>query len=414
MDNIDKKAQRTESQQLRLLREALDKAETANRAKTDFFSRLSHDMRTPLNGILGIAELSQGEYDVTVLRDNIDKIKKSGEYLLSLVNDTLDLQKIESGKLVLEPETVRAQDILDNITGMFAGVAQEKDIEFRFVNVNVDMNCYIHMDPIRVKQIFINLLSNAVKFTPEGGIVELKIECEKRDALTTHEVITISDTGIGMSREFQQNSLFKPFAQENNERTSQYRGTGLGLSIVKNLVELMGGRIELNSEVGEGTQFKVYLNFELADDVEISSRERMEQTEGTGTVDILRHRNILVAEDHPLNAEIAKRLLENVDCNVTIAENGQKCLDTFGDSEIGEYAAILMDIRMPVMDGLTAARAIRNLNREDAGNIPIIAMTANAFDEDARAAIEAGMNAHLGKPIDTGMMYDILERLIAQ
>lgn len=250
-----------EQEQLRQTEDALDMAKHASDAKTEFFSRISHDMRTPMNGILGLAELSQEENDIAVLKENINKIQSSGQYLLGLINDTLDFQKIESGKLNLEPEVVDTQKLLNSITSMIANTAQEKGVSFRVINKNTELNWHVRVDPMRMKQIFINLLSNAVKFTPSGGAVEMGFECVGREGMISHNLITITDTGIGMSEKFLQNGIFKPFAQESNEVTNSYAGTGLGLSIAKQLIELMGGTISVESEQGVGTKVCVLCVF---------------------------------------------------------------------------------------------------------------------------------------------------------
>lgn len=401
-----------EALQKKTLEIALNDAEKANRAKTDFFSRMSHDMRTPMNGILGLAELSENIEDVGELQKNMSKIKESGKYLLSLINDTLDFQRIESGRLKLDKKYVKAQVLLDNIVDIINSAARIKDIDFVIDSHDVDMNWCIYNDPVRLKQIFINLLSNAVKFTPEGGKVVLDIRCMSREGRIAHNCLSVIDTGIGMSEDFLNNSLFQPYTQEHNSVSDEYAGSGLGLSIVQSLVQMMGGRIDVKSKLGEGTTFSVYLDFERVDyqqaviEVEKTSKQKRIQRHS------LEGKKILLAEDHPLNAEIAKKLLNKMGCKVLWVENGEKCLSVFKESAINEYDVILMDIRMPVMNGLEAATKIRELKRSDAGIIPIIAMTANAYEEDVKKSLTAGMNCHLAKPIEPTNLFETLIKYI--
>lgn len=398
--------------QKRLLHEALRDAEQANSAKTEFFSRMSHDMRTPMNGILGLAELSEQERDVDILIQNMRRIKESGQYLLSLINDTLDFQRIESGKMVLEPQVVGCREIMQSIVDMVTSTARAKRLELKHINRNIDMDSYIRIDPVRMKQIFINLLSNAIKFTPEGGTISVEYECMERIGMISRNRIYIHDTGIGMSKDFLEHGIFKPFSQEYNGVTSQYAGTGLGLSIARSLVELMGGTISVESEQGIGTTFIVIMDFERVDPaaaVQTSDKQKQQQT---AVAEQLCGKRILLAEDHPLNAEITRKLLERAGCYVVWAKDGKECVELFASSGIHEFDAILMDIRMPRMDGLQAAEIIRKLDREEAGTIPIIAMTANAYDEDREKSMEAGMNAHLAKPVMPQKVYEALAKYI--
>ncbi|MDD3368500.1 MAG: response regulator [Lachnospiraceae bacterium] len=401
-----------EQEQLRQTEAALIEAKKASEAKTEFFSRMSHDMRTPMNGILGIAGLSTEEADPQVLQDNIMKIRSSGEYLLGLINDTLDFQKIESGRLTIEPQIIYAKDLLTGIVNLIKNTAEEKGVTFRVVNKNADLGTYIKADPMRMKQIFVNLLSNAVKFTPKGGTVELGFELLSRDGRISHDLVTITDTGIGMSKEFLEKGIFKPFSPEYNTVTASYAGTGLGLSIAKRLVELMGGTIFVESEQGVGTKFTVAIDFERVEASEVTqtaSEDAQKQSAARGG---LRGKKILLAEDHPLNAEIATKLLKKAGCEVTWAQNGEECLETYSSSETKQYDIILMDIRMPLMDGLETAKAIRALDRADAGEIPIIAMTANAYEDDIKLSLAAGMNGHLAKPIDPKALYEKIAELL--
>ena len=399
-------------EQNRMLKEALVQAQAANAAKTEFFSRMSHDMRTPMNGILGLANLSVEETDLKVLQDNVAKMKTVGEYMLGLINDTLDFQKIESGKMVLEPRVIQAGELLESVCSMVRETAKEKGIRFKIINKNVALEHYIRIDPLRVKQILINLLSNAIKFTPRGGNVEMVIEVLWTENKVSHDLITIKDTGIGMSREFLNNGIFKPFSQEYNSVTAKTSGTGLGLSISKQLVELMGGDISVKSEPGAGTTFWVRLDFEEVEE-EIVEQSTEAYTEQKAHMErILKGKVILLAEDHPLNAELTIRLLEKMECEVVWAKNGLECVELFEASLKNHFDVILMDIRMPLMDGLEATRKIRAMDRRDARTTPIIAMTANAYEDDMRQSAEAGMNAHLAKPVDPKTMFHTIVKYI--
>ncbi len=402
-----------EQKQIETLKAAVQKAKSADESKTEFFSRMSHDMRTPMNGILGMAELSENENCLEVLQRNMTKIKESGDYLLGLINDTLDFQKIESGNLVLEPVVVDTMSIMSGIIDIIRPAAKRKNIDFRVINKNADLNWYVKIDPLRIKQIFVNLLSNAVKFTPKGGTIEFEYELVKREGMISHDKVCIRDTGIGMSEEFINTKLFQPFSQERNEVTEQYAGSGLGLSIVKKLVELMGGKIEVQSELGVGTTFTIYLDFERINEEEVQKEVTSREQDQKETFEELRGRKILLAEDHPLNAEIAIKLLEKIGCSVTWTHDGKECADTFLSSHINEFDVILMDIRMPIMSGLEAADCIRKSDRADAKKIPIIAMTANAYADDIKKSLKAGMNAHLSKPIDIKKMYQTIAQVLA-
>ena len=401
-----------EQEKKKQLQGALWAAQKASGAKAEFYSRMSHDMRTPMNGILGMTELSEDEKDVERLKDNIKKIRESGEYLLSLVNDTLDIQRIESGKMVLEPQIVNTVDIVNNILDMMRVSAKAKGVNLKYNCGNVDLNWYIRADALRLKQIFINLLSNAVKFTPAGGTVEWEFKLLSRDGMISHDVIYIRDTGVGMSKDFLENGIFMPFSQESNAVSTMYAGSGLGLSIAKSLVELMNGRIEVDSKLGEGTTFAVYLDFVRVNEEEARAALSEKKTQRDNLSTTLLGKKILLAEDHPLNAEITQRILQKAGCEITWAKNGQEVLACFEKEPVHFYDAILMDIRMPVMDGLEATRQIRALHKEDAESIPIIAMTANAYEDDINVCLQAGMNAHLGKPIEPQNLFQTLAEYI--
>lgn len=397
----------------RVMRRERDRIERLDQERTDFFARMSHDMRTPMNGILGMIELTEESEDLSEIKENMGKAKISGKYMLSLINDTLDLQRLESGKLKFNMQIVKAGDVLENVLVMVRASAKQKDIKILADKTDMDTEAYVRLDPVRVKQIFVNLLSNAIKFTPEGGTIEIKVKCLRKNAYRVSYRIEIHDSGVGMSREFIDKQLYKAYSQERNIMSNQYAGSGLGLAITKNLVNRMGGRIEVQSELGEGTTFIVYLDFERVKD-EKAVQDIQEKVQHASRVQAeLKGCRILLCEDHPLNAEIAKRLLERVGCEVTWMPDGKMGVEEFEASKENYYDTILMDIRMPVMNGLEATRAIRRLDRADAKTVPILAMTANAYDSDIKQSKEAGMNEHLAKPIEPQELYNAILRNIS-
>lgn len=368
--------------------------------KSEFYSRMSHDMRTPMNGIMGLVNLSEDETDLLVLKENIEKIGVSGNYLLALINDTLDMNKIESQKMKLEYKPVCVRTVYNSVRNMTMETLRDKGITYvRKIDV-ASPDVYLNLDEVRVKQIFMNLFSNAVKFTPRGGQVTFTVRSEEGPERNRYHV-EVQDTGCGMSEDFIQNRLFHPFEQEKNNITISAAGSGLGLSIVKNLVEMMNGTIQVESKLGEGTTFIIDIAFDVVSPPEEVSIQEIDDT-------ALQGKKVLLCEDHPLNAEIVKRLLAKKGMVVEHAHNGQEGVERFMKSAPQEYLAILMDVRMPVLDGLEATRAIRGLDREDAREIPIIAMTANAYAEDRRMTGAAGMNKHLSKPIDPNELYQTL------
>ena len=392
--------------------EELNRNASRNIARTEFFSRMSHDMRTPMNAIISFSsqELLENA-DEAQKEAYLNKIHSSGTYLLGLINEVLDMTKIESNKIDLQYSPISTTKLWETTISIVEQLAQKKNIQFR-KNISME-DAVVMADEQHLSQIVMNLLSNAVKFTPENGTVYLEIKTStnlnKADDLLFH--VTVTDSGIGMSEAFMRN-LYHPFEQENENR----EGTGLGLSIAKKLIDLMGGTIACTSRKNEGTTFVVDFTLHQCSDEEILQEQKQEkvlaaerkQTEQ----DVLQGKRLLVCEDHPINTEIVVRLLERVGIQVDTVENGKLGLDKFVASEIGYYQGILMDIRMPVMDGLETAHRIRSLKREDAASIPIIAMTANAFIEDVRASREAGMNAHLSKPIDPQKLYETLQEMI--
>lgn len=394
-------AARAENEKKQLQLEAIERsAEERNR----FFSDMSHDMRTPLTAILGFSDLIADESELSAVRVYNEKIRSSGKLLLGLINDTLTLSKIGNNKPILHPVPVDTGTLLDPVITPIQSAAAEKGVHFT-VDRSRALRRTVLADPLNVQKILLNLLSNAVKYTPAGGYVELIIANEPAGADEPDSLLIVRDDGIGMSEEFQQR-MFEPFSQE---RRAGYggTGTGLGLSIVRGLVTLMGGSIEVQSKKNAGSVFTVRLHFKPADS---APQEAVGQL--PADIAVLAGKKLLLCEDNEMNREIACALLSARDLQVTTAENGQEGLRLFADSAEGEYAAILMDLRMPVMDGYAATAAIRALDRPDADTVPIIAMTADAFADDVQRALDAGMNAHVAKPIDPDRLFGTLAALI--
>ncbi len=382
----------------------LEKERAASAAKNEFLNRMSHDLRTPLSGVIGMANLAlEPEADEKTRLRYLHEIALSGSYLLSLINDVLDMSKIESSKLTLHPECYRLDEFMETVNSVMEEPCREKNLRFRVV-VPPDNNVVCtSLDRMRFNQIFVNLLSNAAKFTPPGGAVDLVIEHLWQKGSRICERFTVRDTGIGMSAEFLPHA-FDTFAQERDNDGTQ--GTGLGLSIVKKLVDLMDGTIRIESSPGCGTSVIVEMEMELAEPPAAGCGE--DPAWGCG----LRGKKILVCEDNNVNAEIVTALLEREGAAVVRCQNGQEGVDAFCASAPGEYSAVLMDVRMPVLDGLGAARAIRSMARPDAPEIPIIALTANTFEEDKEACFLAGMNDHVAKPIEPKKLYGALAKAL--
>ncbi|MDD3340296.1 MAG: PAS domain-containing protein, partial [Lachnospiraceae bacterium] len=385
------------------LEQALISAKQANLAKSDFLARMSHDIRTPMNAIIGMTELARDEENTPKTAEYLKTIDSSSHFLLGLINDILDLSKIESGKIKLLEEPFTMEEFKRNIKTVILPLMEAKHIDF-VMNLNCNVACIL-TDKLRFTQIYFNLLSNAVKFTPEGGRIEFSCKhIPDRDGKYGMQC-TVRDNGIGMSQEFQKR-LFEPFSQENRDTNSIEPGTGLGLAIVKNLVEAMGGSIRASSTIGKGTEFVLeFYTFTVEPDTE------KEKLPGSLDVDISGTR-ILLVEDNHLNIVVAKRLLERKGCEVEVATNGKRAVQQFSKSMEFFYDAILMDVRMPVMGGIEATEQIRSSQRADAKSIPIIAMTADAFVEDQDKTKKAGMNAHLSKPIDPKLLYHTLYSFI--
>lgn len=382
---------------------AKEELNRVNELRIDFLARMSHDMRTPMNAILGLSDVCIREAaDKDKMLDCMKKIYSSGEYLLSLINDVLDVSNIEKGKLKLVNEAQNIAVMLDNIAQYMRPVAESKNISLTIDNKIEDKSIFVDIDKNRFNQIFINLLTNAVKFTDAGGSIKFEISNVSKSSDKVVNRFSVRDNGIGISREFLKR-IYVPFEQEGHVDSYQNDGSGLGMTIVKNIVDVMKGTIEINSEKGVGTEVIVEIPSNITHNPEVEEKQELVTFEG---------KNILVCEDHPLNMELVVMLLSNIKCNVIKAEDGKIAAQLFESSEEGYIDCVLMDIRMPNMDGLEATRYIRHLNRTDAKTVPIIAMTANAFDEDVKKSIEAGMNEHLSKPIDIDVLYETLAKYL--
>lgn len=387
-----------------LLKDAADAANAASIAKSDFLSHMSHDIRTPINGIMGMTEIALKNIDdKDRVLDCLQKIDGSSGHLLSLVNDVLDMSRIESGKVQISHKPLNILELLRHCSSIISGQLQGRDIMFTEEFENIE-NPHILGDELHLRQVLINILGNAVKFTPDGGRIYFRVREFSAEGEAARFHIEIEDTGIGMKPEFLPH-IFEPFAQEDGGNRSSYKGTGLGMSITKKFMDLMGGTVEVQSEPGKGTLFRLELPVEI-------DREWQGEQESAGQQTTLAGARVILAEDNDLNMEIAVFMLESLEIEVTAVTDGKAALDAFAAAAPGTFDGILMDIMMPVMDGLTATREIRALEREDAGVIPIIAMTANAYDEDRRKCMEAGMDAHMSKPIDGEVLRKMLVQYI--
>ncbi|MDD3795519.1 MAG: transporter substrate-binding domain-containing protein [Lachnospiraceae bacterium] len=373
----------------------------ANQVTSTFFSQLSHDMRTPMNAVLSFSRFGLESSSLSEARECLDRIQTSGQYLLNLINDTLEISKLDTGKLILQPEPYEMSDFKAALQNILQVKADEKGVTLEITLTNAEHHTAL-FDKLHLQQIFVNLLNNAIKFTPAGGHIRLLIDNPPSDDQHALIRFLVSDTGIGMERSFIEEKLYQPFEQERRWNGEGEIGTGLGLSIVKNLVGLMNGTITCESEAGKGTCFTVLIPTTYVE------AEPEAQQPVLPDHSKLRGRHILLCEDHPLNREIIIKLLEKYQIEVNAAVDGREGLDLFCSSPIGYYDAVLMDLRMPVMDGLEAARRIRGADRLDAVSVPIIAITANVFEEDVESSKAAGMNAHLAKPIDPEMLYETL------
>lgn len=375
--------------------------------KSEFMSRMSHDIRTPMGAVLALTRLAREEENVTQIKQYLEKIEDSGKYLLGLINDILDMTRIENGKINLKEEIVDGPAFLKSVLEMFRPMAESRGVILT-ADFTEAQTKWVMMDKMRSQQIYSNLLNNAIKFSPSGESVEWKVVDTLIDETHMKMVSTISDHGCGMSEEFMKR-IFSPFEQEHNIYSDKQAGSGLGLAIVKNLVEQMDGKIEVDSKLRQGSVFTVTINRKISS-IPPSSKEES----AVESYDELKDRKILLCEDHAINADVMKHILEKSGMQVMLAENGEAGVKLFQESAIGELSAILMDVRMPVMDGLTAAKTIRKLERTDAAAIPIIAMTANTLEEDVKKTIEAGMNTHMVKPVDTKQLLQTLKTYIVE
>jgi len=389
-----------DQQQLAQIEAAKLEAERANEAKSAFLSSMSHDLRTPLNGVIGFAGLALNETDMERKQDYLRKIDSSGRLLLDLINGTLELSCIESGKISPEPEVVMPGTLIPTVVTALRPSAELKHIRL-VTDVESNLTGPIWCDRLKFQKIILNLVSNAIKYTPEGGTVMVGLKQLPTTVPPCLYSLVVEDTGIGMSEEFLQH-LYEPFAQEKRSEAYTVNGTGLGLSIVKRYVDLLGGTISVESRIHKGTRFVVSLPIQEAGEGQAAMKKTLETRES------LKGMRVLLCEDNRLNAEIAVMLLKNKGILVQTASDGKEGVDKFTASASGYYDAILMDLRMPVLDGFEAARIIRALGRGDAQTVPIIAMTADAFDESIRQSREVGMDDYVTKPIEPGKLYRVL------
>ncbi len=400
-------------EQRQALTDALKLAEEASMAKTRFLSNMSHEIRTPMNAIIGFDRLALEEEGVPdQVREYLENIGSSTEHLLGLINDILDMSRIESGKMTIKNEEFSLPSLIDTINTMIEGHCSDKNITYH-CNKEGDVGEYYMGDDVRLREILINILSNSVKYTNDGGKISFDI---KRTALYGKRatlLFVIKDNGIGMDKEFLP-KLFDSFAQEDVTHLNKYGSTGLGMAITKNLVDIMNGRIRVESEKGVGTTTFVTLTFEIAEHSNVEPFKEKGTAADAGKEFSFKGKRILVAEDMDINARILMKILEQKEISADRAEDGKKALDLFAASAPYYYDAVLMDMRMPVMDGLEATAAIRALGREDAKNVPVIALTANAFEEDVERSLQAGLNAHLSKPLEPQKLFDTLEKLMRE
>ena len=386
--------------------EALQTAENANKAKTDFLSNMSHDIRTPMNAIIGMTSLIRHDAgNKAKVIEYADKIDISSQHLLGIINDVLDMSKIEAGKTVFKYTDFSILDFITELNTIFHSQIDEKNQTLTIIKENIRHE-WVNGDQVHLMQIFSNLVSNAVKYTQEGGKIQFLVEeCETKSSVYAKYRFLVSDNGMGMSADFK-DTIFDAFTRAESSMTNKIQGTGLGMAITKNLVEAMGGTIDVESELGQGSCFEVLIDLRIAEDRFVSSAEQVEKDEPAGNV--LKGMRFLCAEDNELNAEILMELLKIEGAECTICENGKRVLEAFEQSAPGDYDMILMDVQMPVMNGYEATKAIRRSSHELAKTIPIIAMTANAFSEDIQHSLAAGMNAHVSKPVE----MKVLEKTI--
>ena len=378
--------------------QAFEVASDASQSKSDFLASMSHDIRTPMNAIIGITSLIRHDAgNEAKVIEHADKIDVSAQHLLGIINDVLDMSKIEAGKTVFRYSDFSVLELMQELNTIFHSQIEERNQTLTLMTESIRHE-WVNGDPVHLMQIFSNLLSNAVKYTPEGGKIQfLAEECETNSRVYAKYRFVVSDNGMGMSADFK-DKIFDAFTREESSLTNKIQGTGLGMAITRNLVEAMGGTIDVESELGLGSCFEVYIDFKIAEDRAVFSASQAEKDEPEGN--ILQGMRFLCAEDNDLNAEILTELLKIEGAACTICENGERILEAFEQSAPGDYDMILMDVQMPVMNGYEATKAIRRSSHELARTIPIIAMTANAFSEDIQHSLAAGMNAHISKPVD--------------
>lgn len=404
---VYQKSKAEEQKQKQLLMNAAEEADAANKAKSAFLLSMSHDIRTPMNAIIGFTNIALHQNMVSDIHDSLKKVQQSSNHLLSLLNDVLDFSRIESGKVTISPEPVDITQLTDNVQAIMNGLLYNRDLQFEVHRESLK-NPYVLADVVRIREVLVNLLGNAVKFTKDGGEITLDISsypgADEKHIITRY---VVRDNGIGMSEEFQK-KLFDPFSQEDdaNARTL-YKGTGLGMAITKKYVDMMGGSIAVESKKGVGATFTVEIPLELPEQVIPSEQKQHLHRDLTGI-------HVLMAEDNDLNAELATIMLEDAGMIVTRASDGKEVVDLFKNNPRGTYDLILMDIMMPNMDGHQAAKAIRALGieRSDAVTIPIIALSANAFIDDIQESLDSGMNDHISKPINIEELIDTITKYI--
>ena len=389
------------------MRRKNEELQAANQAKSEFLTRMSHDIRTPMNGIIGLLEIADRVADdPAAVRKYHQKIKSASEYLLSLINNVLDMGKLDSDKIVIAEESVNLREVVESCRDILESRAESEEIELSFPGLEQFDPPRVFTSELYLGQLIINIAGNAIKYNRTNGSVTLTAEVTAQTEKTVTCKFTVKDTGIGMSREFQEH-MFDPFTQEHGENRSEWKGTGLGLSIVKRIIDKMGGEIRVESTENVGTIFTWILTFNIDQEYREKNPEIVKKKKVS-----LEGKKVLAAEDNRLNAEILVFLLEDMGADVTCVENGELAVNAFEKSEVGEYACILMDVMMPVMDGYAASRKIRQMDRPDAKTIPIIALTANAFPEDIKRSMDEGMNAHITKPLDIGKLKSTLVRLL--
>ena len=389
--------------------EALQTAENANKAKTDFLSNMSHDIRTPMNAIIGMTSLIRPDAgNKAKVIEYADKIDISSQHLLGIINDILDMSKIEAGKTVFKYTDFSILDFITELNTIFHSQIDEKNQTLTIIKENIRHE-WVNGDKVHLMQIFSNLVSNAVKYTQKGGKIQFLVEeCETKSSVYAKYRFLVSDNGIGMSADFKE-TIFDAFTRAESSVTNKIQGTGLGMAITKNLVEAMGGTIDVESELGQGSCFEVLIDLRIAEGrkVVLTAQEEIDEPDSN----TLKGMRFLCAEDNELNAEILMELLKIEGAECIICENGERVLEAFEQSAPGDYDMILMDVQMPVMNGYDATRAIRRSTHELAKTIPIIAMTANAFSEDIQYSLAAGMNAHISKPVDMKTLEKTIRRI---